>query len=66
MAAYPVFRMDQKTALSPQWCQTFRGTVFFSGIHKTICIYALIRYYELHRVVQWELGYVKGEDLCVY
>jgi hypothetical protein len=39
---------------------------FLVGIQKTICIYTFIRYYELHRVVQQELGHVKGEDLCVY
>jgi hypothetical protein len=39
---------------------------FLAGIQKTICIYSFIRYYELHRVVQQELGNVKGEDLCVY
>lgn len=39
---------------------------FLAGIQKTICIYTFIRYYQLHRVVQQELGHVKGEDLCVY
>jgi hypothetical protein len=66
MAAYPVFRKDPKMALSSQWCLTFWRNRFFSGIQKTIRIYAFIRYYQLHRVVQQELDYVKGEDLCVY
>ena len=39
---------------------------FLAGIQKTIRIYSFIWYYELHRVVQQELGNVEGEDLCVH
>ena len=33
---------------------------------KTICIYASIRYYQLHRVVQQEHMHVKGKNLGIY
>jgi hypothetical protein len=34
--------------------------------YKTICIYAPIGYYELHRVAQQEHRHVEGEDHCIH
>jgi hypothetical protein len=66
MIIQPVFFRGVENVNHPTIVPAFPRYRFFPGIQKTIRIYASIRYYELHRVVQQELGNVKGEDLCVY
>jgi hypothetical protein len=48
---------------------TISGHIFMGRerkVIKTICIYAPIGYYELHRVAQQEYKHVEGEDHCIY
>jgi hypothetical protein len=60
------FSQVKKRFTLDKGARLFKHPGIFRGQKKTICIYASIRYYDLHRVVQQELDNVKGEDLCVY
>jgi hypothetical protein len=66
MAAYLISLLAQKKPPQSTMVPDFPRNCFFSGIQKTIRIYAFIRYYQLYGVMQPELDYVKGEDLCVH